>query len=342
MVVCFGQVVLGAAGAGKTTYCKGMQHLLELQKRECLVVNLDPANDTYDYECALDVRDLVDAKQVEEDLRIGPNGALVFCMEYLEKNVDWLQEQLQKLKQKHTPSNQTTKDKDTYVLFDCPGQVELFALHTSFRRILDVLAKTLDFRFVCVHCVDVQLCTDPNNYMAAILLSLNVMLNLELPHVNVLTKCDMISRFAQLEMPFEYYLDAQNLEQLLLGENQGEGKGVMMGQVRNFGKLTLGLCELIEDFALVNFQPVAVEDGHSMQHLLKTLDRCLGYVSHGTGSGRVQGSSMSNDERQNFIQSLETIDTPDWHEHFQRFNANRKRHIEEESIKKNSNNSTTR
>ena len=96
-MVRYGQVVLGAAGAGKTTYCKGMQHLLQLQRRKCLVVNLDPANDTFDYECALDVRELVDAAAVMEEYKLGPNGALVFCMEYLEKNLDWLQDRLKEL-----------------------------------------------------------------------------------------------------------------------------------------------------------------------------------------------------------------------------------------------------
>ena len=41
----FGQVVIGPAGAGKTTYCAGMQQLLAGIKRPCVVVNLDPAND---------------------------------------------------------------------------------------------------------------------------------------------------------------------------------------------------------------------------------------------------------------------------------------------------------
>ena len=58
-------------------------------------------------------------------------------------------------------------------------------MHGSFRRIVDLLTRSLDLRLVCVHCVDVQLCSDENNYMAAVLLCLNIMLNLELSHVNV-------------------------------------------------------------------------------------------------------------------------------------------------------------
>lgn len=41
---------------------------------------------------------------------MGPNGAMLYCLEYLEKNVDWLVERLRGLKQK-------------YLVFDFPGQV---------------------------------------------------------------------------------------------------------------------------------------------------------------------------------------------------------------------------
>ena len=43
----YGQVVVGPPGAGKTTYCNGMQQYLRLVGRpDTLVVNLDPANES--------------------------------------------------------------------------------------------------------------------------------------------------------------------------------------------------------------------------------------------------------------------------------------------------------
>ena len=44
-MVLYGQIVIGAPGSGKTTYCNGMQQYLQLLGRECHVVNLDPANE---------------------------------------------------------------------------------------------------------------------------------------------------------------------------------------------------------------------------------------------------------------------------------------------------------
>jgi GTPase SAR1 family protein len=70
----FGQLVIGPPGAGKTTYCNGMQQYLGLLGRKVAVVNLDPANDALPYECAVDVRELVSLEEVQEETGLGPNG----------------------------------------------------------------------------------------------------------------------------------------------------------------------------------------------------------------------------------------------------------------------------
>jgi hypothetical protein len=45
-----------------------------------------------------------------ENFELGPNGGVIYCMEYLLNNYEWLQEKI---------SNLNT----SYILFDCPGQV---------------------------------------------------------------------------------------------------------------------------------------------------------------------------------------------------------------------------
>ena len=62
------------------------------------VVNVDPANDHLPYPVAVDTRDLVDLGEVMERMQLGPNGGTLFCLEYLEKNIDWLKEKLTSLK----------------------------------------------------------------------------------------------------------------------------------------------------------------------------------------------------------------------------------------------------
>lgn len=58
-----------------------------------------------------DIRELIQVDDVMEDhsLRFGPNGGLVFCMEYFANNFDWLEDSLGHVE-------------DDYILFDCPGR----------------------------------------------------------------------------------------------------------------------------------------------------------------------------------------------------------------------------
>ena len=68
---------------------------------------------------------------------LGPNGGLLYCMEYLEVNFDWLEGRLKEL------------GDDAYVLFDLPGQVELSTNHESIKQIVKKLTKNA-FR-VCLN-----------------------------------------------------------------------------------------------------------------------------------------------------------------------------------------------
>lgn len=122
----FGQIVIGPPGSGKSTYCAGMVEFLTGLGRKVAVVNLDPANDNLPYPCKIDISTLISLGDVMDNLKLGPNGGLIYCMEYLEKNIDWLQNELKKLE-------------GYYFLFDCPGQVELYTHHNSVRNIVKQL-----------------------------------------------------------------------------------------------------------------------------------------------------------------------------------------------------------
>ena len=57
-----------------------MKQFLDELSRECNVVNLDFANDCVPYDVSVDVRELIDLESVMEELDLGPNGGLVYCM----------------------------------------------------------------------------------------------------------------------------------------------------------------------------------------------------------------------------------------------------------------------
>ncbi len=125
----FGEIVCGSPGSGKSTYCYGKHQLFSALNRPISIVNLDPANDNIPYPCAIDISSLVTLSDVMQEYKLGPNGGMLYCMEYLEANYDWLEERLKEL------------GKDAYVLFDLPGQVELSTNHESVKRIIERLGK---------------------------------------------------------------------------------------------------------------------------------------------------------------------------------------------------------
>ena len=86
-----GQLVIGPAGGGKSTYCELMRNHIETLNRRVHVVNLDPAAEHFRYPVAADIRDLISLEDVMTEMKLGPNGGLIYCMEYLIDNIDWLQ-----------------------------------------------------------------------------------------------------------------------------------------------------------------------------------------------------------------------------------------------------------
>ncbi|PYI31992.1 hypothetical protein BP00DRAFT_425256 [Aspergillus indologenus CBS 114.80] len=256
----FAQLVIGPPGAGKSTYCNGMQQFLGAIGRKCSIVNLDPANDQTSYPCALDVRDLVTLEEIMSEDQLGPNGGVLYALEELEENFDFLEEGLKELG-------------DDYVLFDCPGQVEIFTHHSSLRNIFFKIQK-LGYRMIVIHLIDSYNLTLPSMYISALLLSLRAMLQMDLPHLNVLTKIDNLANYAPLPFNLDYYTEVQDLSYLL---PHLEAESSRLAHEK-FGPLNQAIVDLVEEFGLVAFETLAVEDKKSMMNLLHAIDRASGYV----------------------------------------------------------------
>ena len=63
--------------------------------RPIATFNLDPANDSPPFSYDVDISELITLDDAMDAFRLGPNGGLMYCIEYLEKNTDWLQDKLQ-------------------------------------------------------------------------------------------------------------------------------------------------------------------------------------------------------------------------------------------------------
>jgi GTPase SAR1 family protein len=88
-------MVMGPAGSGKTTFCSTIVSHCRAIKRNIHLVNLDPAAEEFETQPAIDIKDLVSLDEVMKELDFGPNGGLIYTLEYLIENIDWLEGQLQ-------------------------------------------------------------------------------------------------------------------------------------------------------------------------------------------------------------------------------------------------------
>ena len=297
---CAIQIVTGPAGSGKSTYCRAMQdHAAAEGKHPIHVANLDPAAELFQYDAAFDVRELISVEEVMTELGLGPNGALVYCMEYLLENLeDWLQEQLDSFQD------------DEYLLLDCPGQLELYTHVPVMRRVIDRMKQWgYDGTMVSVFCVDAAFLIDASKFISGSLLSLSAMVALELPHVTVLTKCDLMP-----ESDVERILDYGSARQLW--DVEQERQSILTSTVSGAGmrthdlsvveepnddedanispeekerlrrlerrrlqrdRLTDSICQLLDDWKMVSFVPLNIQSEESVEHVMSLVNHTIQY-----------------------------------------------------------------
>ena len=369
----YGQVVVGPPGSGKTTYCNGMQQYLRLIGRETLVVNLDPANEYYapqdddsntsdanedsnesdspsashlPYDTLLDASDdIINLSSVMNELNLGPNGGLVYCMEYIQHHISTL---IQLLKDRLDSFEKTNNNqRPPYLLFDFPGQVELFTHCTCVQSILDELVKALDLRLCAIHLVDAHSCMEGSKFISAALLSTTTMLRLELPAVNVLSKVDLLGTYGSAgggggggggedteeNVPFmafnlDFFMECQDLDRLLPYLNGEEPLSGTRDQdevehrifeenaeyrdarrrtrqsvfYRKHEKLHRELCEVIDDYSLLSYVPLNINDATSVGRVVAKVDKANGYVFLGEMQARKSNGDIGKPNVEDMFQ----------------------------------------
>ena len=86
----------------------------------------------------------------------------------------------------------------------CTGQIELYTHMPVMRSIVDVL-QHWNFRLCAVYLMDSHFLTDAAKFFGVCLTALSTMLQLELPHISVLSKMDLLSKKEKKEV--DKYLD---------------------------------------------------------------------------------------------------------------------------------------
>jgi GTPase SAR1 family protein len=192
-------IIMGMAGSGKSTFAKRLVGYLKEKELASYNVNLDPAVLETSFPANVDIWDSVNYKDVMKKYQLGPNGAIMTSLNLFSTQFD----QVVKLIE--------TKKDLKYVVFDTPGQIEVFSMSASGQIITESLACSMPT--VIVYVIDTVRCQNPNTFMSNILYALSIMYKTRLPMLLTFNKTDITPHtFAT-----SWLKDYENLEEALKG-----------------------------------------------------------------------------------------------------------------------------
>ncbi|CAK5077017.1 unnamed protein product [Meloidogyne enterolobii] len=155
-------VVLGMAGSGKTTFVQRLTSHLHSKRTFPYLINLDPAAGTVPFPANIDIRDTVDYKGVMKEYGLGPNGAILTCLNLLCTKFDQILSLLEK-RDSSIPS----------IILDTPGQIEVFTWSVSGSIITGSLADK--YPTIIAYVVDSARSTNPRTFMSNMLYACSIL-----------------------------------------------------------------------------------------------------------------------------------------------------------------------
>ena len=267
------------ANPRQSTFCAALITHLQLNRRSAFYVNLDPAAEAFEHTPDLDIKELISLKDAMEEVGLGPNGGLIYCFEFLMENLDWLTDALDGLTE------------DYLVIIDMPGQIELYTHIPILPTLMKFLSQpgSLDIRMAAVYLLEATFVVDRAKFFAGTLSAMSAMLMLEVPHINVLSKMDLVKDQVKKKdlkrflTPDTGLLDDDPVERARrtagdVDEDDesrppDEREQVMKGA--SFRRLNRAVASLIESFSMVNYLKLDVTDEDSVASILSYIDDCI-------------------------------------------------------------------
>lgn len=172
-------LVIGMAGSGKSTFMKRLNSHLRQNKFSNYIINLDPAVLDGSISANIDIKDTVNYKETMSTYNLGPNGAILTCLNLFTTKFDEVLDILEE----RAPAID-------FVSIDTPGQIEIFTWSASGALITDALA--LAYPTIVVYVVDTVRCESPLTFMSNMLYACSILYKTKLPFVIVFNKIDVL------------------------------------------------------------------------------------------------------------------------------------------------------
>jgi hypothetical protein len=212
-----------------------------------------------------------------EEMSLGPNGGLIYCFEFLMDNLDFLTDPLEEVTDEYL------------IIFDMPGQIELYTHVPILPGLVRTLMRgSLNINMCAAYLLEATFIIDRPKFFSGTLSAMSAMMMLEMPHVNILSKMDLVKgQVARRDLKRFVDPDPNLLEddparpthpdkEVQRGyQDPGLTKEVMSGS--SFDRLNKAVAQLIDDFSMVSFLKLDVNDEDSINLVLSYIDDAIQY-----------------------------------------------------------------
>ena len=209
----------------------------------------------------------------------GPSKyADTLLIRFLLDNLDFLTEAIDPLTEEYL------------IILDMPGQIELYTHIPIVPALVRHLTRSgaLNVNLCATYLLESTFVVDRAKYFAGTLSAMSAMIMLELPHVNVLSKMDLIkSNMSKKEMrrfidPDTSLMDDDPTDSRAAlrsaqdrSADPSSSESVMAGG--SFKRLNRAVAQLIDDFSMVSFLQLDVQKEESVGAILSYIDDMIQY-----------------------------------------------------------------
>jgi GTPase SAR1 family protein len=270
-------IVLGMAGSGKTTVVQRLLAEAEERNLRMFTLNLDPAvgggsredqatttpktsdamgdaeEDDWTglpYDPNVDIRDSINYKQVMKLHGLGPNGAIMTCLNLYTTRFHEVVEIFERRKK--------TAD---YIIIDTPGQIEVFTWSASGSIITETTAGMMPT--VLVYVVDTPRTKSPATFSSNMLYACSVMFRTKLPMVLVFNKVDVEPH----EFAVKWMTDIESFQEAV--DEESDSGDYMSSLTRSMGLV------LNEFYSTLQSVGVSAATGEGMDDFFVAVDRAV-------------------------------------------------------------------
>ena len=191
------------------------------------------------------------------------------------------------------------------VIIDMPGQIELYTHIPVVPTLVKHLTRTgaLNVNLCAAYLLEATFVIDRAKFFAGTLSAMSAMIMLEIPHVNVLSKMDLVKgsvprkELKRFIDPDTSLLDDPSDTTDALASSQDQSAdplsaGPMMAG-GSFKRLNKAVAQLIDDFSMVSYLQLDVQDEDSVGAILSYIDDAIQF--HEAQEPREPNDEIDND-----------------------------------------------